>query len=340
MALVPRKIVRLATTTTLGAALVLGAANAFAGGGVPPTRATPAQRELAQSRFLRGKTLQNAGKHEEALVELEASLDVVASPNTRLVIGRSHRELGHLVAAYAELGRAAVEAKELAREDRRYEKTAEAALAERAEIAPKLGFVEITITNAGEATTLHVGPEEVRRGGWNEPLPVAPGATTIRLDTPGREPLERTVTLEAGQKTSIALDAASAPEAAKATEPPALQVTTSDRTSLRPLAYVAGGVALVGLGTFLVAGSMANGTYADLETACGAGPCPAERKDDVSSGKTQQTFANIGLAVFAVSAAAGVTLFVLSRDVRPGAGQAARARVVARPSFVSLEGTF
>lgn len=43
---------------------------------------------------------------------MNASLDIVASPNTRLYIGRCLRDMGRTVEAYVELGRAAVEAKE------------------------------------------------------------------------------------------------------------------------------------------------------------------------------------------------------------------------------------
>ncbi len=336
-----RTFERFAAGAAIASAVLAFSTTALAGGGVPPTKATPAQRELAQSRFLRGKELQNARKFEAALVELESSLDIVTSPNTRLVIGRCHRELGHLVAAYAELGRAAVEAKELAREDPRYEKTAEAALAERNEIAPKLGFVAISVVNPDPATSLRVAGDEVRRGGWNEPVPVMPGTTELRLETPGHPPVTKSVTLGAGQTTTVTLDAGAAPESAAPAPAPVVQASTSDRESLRPLAYVAGGVALVGLGTFIVAGAMSNGTYSDLETACGSGPCPAGREEDISSGKTQQTFANIGLGVFVVGAAAGVTLFVLSRPQRPSAGASApSARVSAGPSFLTLSGTF
>ena len=83
-----------------------------------PVNATPVQREQAQARFMRGKLFFDAKKYSEALTEFRASLDIVASPNTRLALARCFREMGKLVEAYVELGRASVEGKELAGHDR------------------------------------------------------------------------------------------------------------------------------------------------------------------------------------------------------------------------------
>ena len=58
------------------------------------------------------------------------------------------------VAAYEEFGRAATEAKEHAAGDPRYAKTAEAAERERDALAPKLGFVTVTVQNSTPETKL------------------------------------------------------------------------------------------------------------------------------------------------------------------------------------------
>src|SRR4051794_12153413 len=130
--------VRRLSLRVLRVALAIGVVASAAGNasaaGVAPAKATPVQREQAQSRFLKGRDLYNAKKYDAALVELTASLDIVASPNTRLYVGRCLRDMGRLVAAYAELGRTAVEAKELRGEDARYEKAAESATEERAKL--------------------------------------------------------------------------------------------------------------------------------------------------------------------------------------------------------------
>ncbi|MDB4936352.1 MAG: hypothetical protein JWP87_3324, partial [Labilithrix sp.] len=320
-------------------ALSLATATTAHAAGVEPAKATPVQREQAQSRFLKGRELYNAKKYDAALAELTASLDIVASPNTRLYVGRCLRDMGRTVAAYAELGRAAVEAKELLRDDARYEKAAQAANDERAQLAPKLGFVDVKVAHPSPETTLKVASDEVRRGGWEEPVPVVPGTAEVVVETPGHAPIRQQVQVAAGEHKSVEIDAAAT--VADTTPPPVVDADTSGSPSkLRPVAYVTAGVAVVGLATFFIAGSMSNSTFSDLKEACGSGPCPKGHEDDISAGKTQQTFANVGLVVFAVAAAATVTLYVVSAPKKTSSTTAASARVTAGPSFVGLQGAF
>ena len=321
-------------------ALTAGSAGVARAAGVEPAKATPVQREQAQSRFLKGRELYSKKNYEAALAEMNASLDIVASPNTRLYVGRCLRELGRTVAAYAELGRAAVEAKELLRDDTRYEKAAQAATDERAALAPKLGFLDVRVTHATPETTLKVANDAVRRGGWEEPVPVMPGNATVLVETPGHPPVQQQVDVAAGEHKSVAIDAVpEAPPEVVATAPPA-DTSSDSATKLRPVMYVTAGLAVVGLATFVIAGAMANGTYSDLKSACGAGPCPPGHESDISAGKTQQTFANVGLVVFAVSAAATATLFFVTKPKPGSSPTTASARVTAGPSFVGLQGAF
>lgn len=333
---------------------------------VSPSAATPAQREQAQALFLKGRDLYNAKKYEQALAELRASMDVVASPNARLLAARCYREMNRPVEAYAEFGRASIEAKELAREDPRYTKTSESALEERELVAPQLGFVVLQVERAEPSTTLKFGGDEVRRGGWSEPMPVRPGQTEIVVETPGRKPLRQTVTVAAGEKKAVKIDAGAAeldappsplpaspaapfaaPAAGTSTEPSGTSASAppsmdsgskSGREKLRPWAFVAGGVGAAGLLTFAIAGSMSNATFDDLKKACGGGPCPADRSDDISAGRSQQTIANVGLVVGIVGVAAGVTLFVLSMP--PKNAPSASTSFVVRPQWAGLEGGF
>ena len=117
--------------------------------------------------------------------------------------------MGKLVAAYAELGRTAVEAKELVAQDNRYQRAFDSATAERAELEPQLGFISLTIENPREDTTVNVGGEEVRRAAWAEPEPAIAGASDVVVETPGHAPVKRTITLAAGEKTALTIDAQS-----------------------------------------------------------------------------------------------------------------------------------
>jgi hypothetical protein len=332
-----RVILRRSRAVATALALSIGSVSHAYAAGVEPAKATPAQRDQAQTHFLKGRDLYNAKTYDAALVELTASLDAVASPNTRLYVARCLRDMGRLVPAYAEYGRTVVEAKENAGDDNRYDKAAQAANEERAQLATKLGFVELHVSHPAADTTVKVGSEDVKRAAWEEPVAVSPGPVDVVVDTPGRPPQKQHVEVAAGQHQPVTVDAAGEAPAV-ATAPPT-DTDAGEKPTLRPYFYATAGLAVIGLTTFIVAGSMANSTFSKLEDSCGAGPCPAGHEDDISSGKTQQTFANIGLAVFVVSAAASVTLFVLGTP-KKSAPTAASARVTAGPSYVGLQGAF
>jgi hypothetical protein len=322
-------------------ALVLAQAGPARADGVLPAAATPVQREQAQARFMRGKDLMTKKQYDDALAELRASHEIVASPNTRLQAGRCLLAMGRLVAAYAELGRAAVEAKELTGQDNRYQRAYDAATAERAEIEPKLGFVSLTIDNAADGTRVTVGGEEVNRAAWSEPEPVQAGVTEVVATTPGHEPIRRTVTVAAGERASLVMDTHSGDRdaAEPAPAPPHAEpspVPARGGSWLRTGAYAAGGVGVVGLATFAVFGLMARSTYDDLNSACGGGPCPPDKADEISSGKTKQAIANVGLVFGIVGAAAGTTFFLLSM---PGANRGSNAALVLAPGWLGVRGS-
>jgi hypothetical protein len=147
------------------------------------------------------------------------------------------------------------------------------------------------------------------------------------------------VTLTAGNKEEVALDAQPAPSPPPSPVPSATVDSTSaktDASGLRPFAYVAGAWGVAGFVTFAVAGAMNQSTYNGLETACGNQGCPPGKQEEINSGKTQQTIANVGLVVGIVGVAAGATLFVLS--LRKSAQGPSTALVVG-PAWVGLRGS-
>ncbi len=333
--------------------MLFAAPPAFAAG-VDPGEATSVQREQAQARFSRGKTLYEQGKFDDAATEFGASNEIVASPNARLYYARALREGGHYVRAYVEFGRTEVEAREHAKEDGRYEKAAETAAAERAALKPKLGFVRVQVDNATDDTKLTVGGEEIKRAGWTEPAPVMPGSSDVVVETPGHAPSKQSISVKAGATDSLTIDAlaggvapvAPAPDSS-ASAPASTSAAPFDRTSLRPYAYVAGGVGAAGFLTFVIAGVLSNGTYGDLQNKCGSAPCPASLSDEISRGKTEETIANVGLVFGVLGAATFGALYLVSIPKSPrGTGSlrshstAASVSPVVSLGWVGMKGSF
>jgi hypothetical protein len=343
----------------LGLAHVTRATSAFAAG-ADPASATPVEREQAQSLYAKGRELYAAQRFPEALDAFGASLEIVASPNTRLYAARAEREMGRTLEAYADFGRTVVDAREKAGDDSRYARTAAAALEEREALGRTIGFIMVRVEGAGDRPALFVNGHPVSRAGWDEPIPVASGANEVVVESEGQR-MRLAMTLAPGESRAVTFDAESgaelrsaplaAPTPAAPPAPPTPTPTPTAMTSRPPTPtqtptpsgppYRAIGVGLtgagaLGLGTFAVAGLLARGTYADLAASCN-GPCRAAQKGEVDRGRAEQTVANAALAVGVVALGAGVTLFVLG-SAKSSAPSAAAIRVT--PSGASFEGRF
>lgn len=325
--------------------LALGGACAFTlparADGAAPAAATPLEREQAQSLFLRAKEQFDQARFHDALSGFRASLAVVNSPNTRLYVGRCLRELGEPLQAYLEFGRVASEAREAAAGDGRYTLTADEAAQERDATATQLAFVTVELRGADEATVLRVGGQAVRAEALADAIPVGPGEIAIVVERDGAPVARRGLTLGAGERMELSIDvpprppAPPAPPAALTTAPPPPDATAR---TLRTLAIVSGGVGVVGLATFAVAGAITKSNYDDLESRCGPGPCADDVSRDVSRGVTTQTVANVGLVVGAVGGVAGITLFALHARAANRSSAATSLSLIASGNGAILRG--
>lgn len=113
-----------------------------------------------------------------------------------------------------------------------------------------------------------------------------------------------------------------------------------DGSGLRTAGYIAGGVGLVGLALFALAGLGAKSAYDKLDSDCGNLRCTDEgHRSDIEGGRMLQTTANIGLAAGFAGLGVGATLLVLgSRSSVEKTGPA--ASVSANGGMVTYGGAF
>jgi hypothetical protein len=315
--------------------------------GPSPVDATAEQKKEATEHFAAGKQALEGNDFETAISELQASLQVVDSPNAHLELARALRDSGKSAEAWVEYGRAAETATRLAPKEERYLKTADAAVAERVGVEGKLALLAVSVTHAPTDATMKVGGRIVPPEEWNAPVVVSPGDMDVVLsDRGGTEITRRTVRASVGQTTQVALDGTppapppdratadtfvedkteSGEGAQPASEAPAPQPHAS---GLRPFAYVVGGVGIAGLASFTVFGLLSSSAYSDLQKLCPHG-CPFDKHVEIDNGITEQTVANVSLAVGLVALAAGTTMFFLSA---PSASSGARAALVVAPTY-------
>jgi tetratricopeptide (TPR) repeat protein len=307
--------------------------------GADPLSATPVQQEQAQARFTRGKDHFEAGEFEAALDEFTASFAIVASPNARLYQSRCLLRLGRKVQAYAEYGRTMVQALELGKREVRYQRTAEAATEERKQLEQELAFVRATIHRPSPLTRLIVNGEEIRRTAWGEPVPVTAGVVEIELITPNRPTQHERIELEPGTNRELTLDVGDAPAAAPIPGadpgPEAPRRNEQSHNSLLPYAYLSAGVGVVGVGSFVVLGTMSKNDYTTLQDRCIDGNCPPSEATVIERGRREQTWANVGLAVGAAGLGTAVTLWLLDG---PSEEQPSRIGVRLAPNGATVWG--
>jgi len=320
--------------------------------GANPETASPAEKSRAQSRYEQAVKEYKAGDYAHAARDFNASYQVVASPNSHMMFARALREAGEYGHAYEEFALTQDEAGKLAVKLPRYATAAESAEAEKKSTLKNVAAISVEIKGDPSAVTLYVGSREVPHARWHA-IAVKPGSVDVTARVTGGRRAWRTVTASVGQVTRVKFDVSKDMENTSAPLPPPVHHAAAPDTSapgdtgterkhpLRRYAYIAGGVGVVGLATFAIAGAMSHSTYNHLDATCKGHVCSPAQAGDIDKGKTQQTIANVGLGVGLVGLGAGVALFVIDlKQSSPRQDTAKRLELRAGPGSVSLRGSF
>jgi hypothetical protein len=332
--------------TVLILAFGLLAARPSAAAGVPIEKASKEQLKAAQRTFEAADGLFDAKRYEQAITTYRASYDIVASPNSRLQIARALEALGRLDEAYAELAAAVADAKKAAAADSKYEPTLKAAVAELQALESKVGHVQVTLGGDLADAKVTIGSRELGPEELSGPVVVSPGSVTVSAALPDGRTATREVSVDAGATVPVELQleppkatVAPAPSEAPTPAHPPPPASETGHSSLRPFAYIAGGVGVAGLATFAVFGLMNKSRFDDLDSSCNGGHCSPDRQSDIDAGRRYQSIANVGLVVGVVGVGAGATLFVLSSGAKKSE-QTGRVQVRVAPTFATVSGRF
>lgn len=207
---------------------------------------------------------------------------------------------------------------------------------------------------APEGTTVTRDGVELKTGALGEALPVNIGEHTVVVTAPGRKESSRKVQVEEGRTETVDVEVGEKSETPAATRPTRPKDADAEAHGDSPgptgnantLAYVLGGVGLVGVGVAVFTGLSLSSKKSTMDTAhcdattkicSGAGMNDAAGAADAtkaaSSGKSLQPFFYGGVVVGVLGLAAGGYLLATS------SGEKTTAIRVA-PNRVSLEGSF
>lgn len=323
------------TTRIILVSLCLTLASSAFAAGVPVNEASDDQKAAATSAYKSGRTSFDDRRFVDALKSFRESYDVVASPNTHLMIAHTLRELGRNAEAYQVFGDVAEEARAAASADPKYNESADLALKEQSLLREHIGLVKLEVVGASDTARLTVEGRVVERAAWSKPVAVDPGKATFLLTTDG-EPVVREIEVTAGGEQALRLDAVVKEESAP---PPVIDEGFDWLSTWRVVAY---GVAGAGVLSFAAAGGVgaaALSQHDELEEACGGGPCP-ERRDDIDRGRTLQTASNALVIVGAGLVAAGVVLWFVAPEIEGEASAEASVGLRIHHGSLTLTGRF
>lgn len=294
----------------------------------PAAHAQAPSEELARRAFDEGVALEEEGDYAGALEKFEASARLKRTLGNRFHTAYCLEMLGELVAALAEY--------EGVEGDARAQERADVVEATRARLEPLRERVpRLALQMASRPPGLEVlldetpvSPARLERG----PLQLDPGEHTIRAQAPDHASFTTTITAREGEVVTVEIDLARAPAVAAealATGEPGERAGAPSRAVA--LAVTGGAVALLagGVASFVAAGS----AQRDAREGCRVKlDCDSERS-------TVRTFDALALGGF-VGGAGLAALSVVLWTSKPGGQASAPSRLVARPSWIGLEGSF
>lgn len=324
-----------ATAGAFAIAVALGPGSAAAQGvaAAAPGRDPAAAEEL----FRAGLTLLDQGDWAGACRRFDASMRLDPSAGTSINVARCLEREGRLAAAWAELERARVLARE-APEGRRREVEAFVD-AEIARIEPRLPRLRVVASALPPGATILRDGIPLAEGALGVALPVDPGGHVVEVTAPGHRPGRWEVEVAEGGRAEVAVQLEPIPGGAFAA-PPEVFTPAAPRRDAGPSPRLVTGVVLAGAGlAALAVGTVAGAGTLDAKSDIeGLGcdhdtlTCPSTSTRDRAEaigerGSAMATVSTVSFVVGGLLAAAGVTLVVLDHVDRPPRDAVASVRI-------------
>lgn len=283
--------------------------------------ADAAQADVDQARalFREGNDLRDKNDLRGALAKYEAAHALVATPITALEVGRTHLQLGELVAARAAL----VGVTALPKKNKESQNTVAArAEAERLvkDLDERIPHVSVTVDGvpAGQVPQIEIDG-------------VATTAASTAVD-PGRHiVVVRATGVEKRSEISVAERETREVKVSLATPAPAPVLSPTPTPAIGDAPPVVGsshptwvwtgfGVAMVGVAVGTFAGVMTLHQTAQLQDTCPDGRCPPDQHDKLSSTHTWATISTVSFVVAGTAAVASLIGFVATPSASPQHG--------------------
>lgn len=283
-----------------------------------------AQKKIyAQRHFEQGLSHFDAKNFDEALAAFRASLELYASPNTRLYVARSLKELGRNAEAANAYEETIRSAHLLESEEPRYRDTSRAAKEELDPLRNSLAQVQLRKASGAAVAYVKLQNESIRPESFGLPTYVNPGEVelVVHYEDGRKKTIQQRAERDKIREIILpALDPIKAadddgPDTTPETPDPAAPLPAEEEGSGALVGFsLSTGVAVIGAAGAVTFGLLGEAKFSELEQECG-GPCATDRSSDIDAGKTYDTLANVSLVVGAVGVvSAAVFLAMMLSD--------------------------
>ncbi|NUO50051.1 MAG: hypothetical protein HOV80_14440, partial [Polyangiaceae bacterium] len=210
------------------------------------------------------------------------------------------------------------------------------AAAELALLEPKVGKIIINLDSTLSGATLTIDGAPVDPALLGKPMTVVPHTLTIVAKAPDGTTTEQSAAVAAGATQSVTLARSGGGVVQTVNNEPDTkpEPTKPDEGGGGFGAVRGAGIAVLALGVggfvaFAIGTVKADEDFAALEEGCGAGPCTEPKYDEIiSSGKTNETIAYVGLGVGIAGVVAGTMMMIFGGPDEPETKPAASAVIV------------
>ncbi|HEY5959494.1 MAG TPA: hypothetical protein VIV60_23210 [Polyangiaceae bacterium] len=339
--IVMKPIFHLARTLVLAAAMLVPVSAHAAG--VSVEAASRAELNAAKGPYQDGVKAMSAGRYEEAVDKFRESYNIVASPNSQLMLGRALVKVNRLMEAYRELQETVTRATDLAATQQKYQKTAESAKHDLEDL--KLGLAFVTVI---PGTEVILGGRKLSAADWGKPQPMMPGRMKIEIVASDGRTREKELRLDPGETKVLTADFSSSSsrvtrskagenvEVEQSNEEPTSGRSSGPMTSRRNLGYVVGGVGAASMIGFAGLALYAHSTFGTPTDDCKDGTC---KKSVVNNAENKgilegASYALLGVGVLGL----GIGIYLVASD--SGSSSSPTAAVRLGPGSVAMTGTF
>ena len=302
-------------------------------------------KALAEEMFRQGQALMQEQRYGEACPKLAESQRLDPGTGTLLNLGVCHERQGKLATAWAEFNEVITLAQRDGRQDR-----VEYAKERVAIVEPRLSRLRIDLAPAADVPGLEVrlDGDVVGRPALGVAVPVDPGTHEVSASAPGKRPWKNTIVAPDGPANvslqipgfeDAPVEAASPGAAAPiaAAPPPTSDARRKDGKTQRIVAYVLGGVGVVGLGVGSAFGlSAISKNKESNEQGCSGNQCTPGAAEIRRDAQSAGTISTVSFVIGGVALAGGVVL-LLTAPRGSSSQAAASARVALGPDGGRLE---